>query len=105
MSGIPLPPAPGKRKTAPDPRAHFRPETIAAFEACVKKLPQKRAALIPILHLAQDEKGWLSMETIEAVAAYLGLPAIQAWEVASFYPMFHRSPVGRHVIWVCRNIS
>src|SRR5262249_14073339 len=90
---------------AADPRKHFRAETVARFDAWVKQYPQSRAALIPILHVAQEEKNWLSSETLAAVGAYLQLPAIVVYEVASFYPVFHLKPVGRHVAWVCRNIS
>jgi NADH-quinone oxidoreductase E subunit len=103
--GLPIP----KKKQAPpakkDPAAYFSKDTIAKFDAQVKQYPQPRAALVPILHYAQDEKGWLSRETLEQVAAYLRLAPIQVWEVASFYPMFHRRPVGRNVVWVCRNIA
>jgi NADH-quinone oxidoreductase subunit E len=88
-----------------DPRAYFSKETLARFDAQVRQYPEKRAALIPILHYAQEEKGWLSRETLEMVAAYLTMPAIQVWEVATFYPMFFLRPKGRHVVWICRNIS
>ncbi len=110
-TGLPLPrPAAPKNaaspaETAPDPRTYFSAETLARFDAQVAQVPEARAALIPILHHAQAEKGWLARETILAVAAYLKLPAIRVWETATFYPMFHRAPVGRHVAWVCRNIS
>jgi NADH-quinone oxidoreductase subunit E len=110
-SGLPIPKKAAPPAAKKDPRAYFTKETIAKFEALVKQYPRQsaesmpRAALIPILHHAQDEKGWLSIETIEHVAAYLGLAPIQVWETASFYPMFHRKPVGRNVVWVCRNIA
>lgn len=104
-SGLPIPKKTPAAPPRPDPRAHFAKETIARFESQVEQYPEKRAALIPILHYAQEEKGWLSRETLECVAAFLGLPLIQVWETASFYPMFHLERVGRHVAWICRNIS
>ncbi|HKE01712.1 MAG TPA: NAD(P)H-dependent oxidoreductase subunit E [Planctomycetota bacterium] len=104
-AGIPMPKKAAAPPAAPDPRRHFGAETIARFESWKRQYPDERAALIPILHAAQDEKGWLSRETLEAVAAYLKLPFIRVYEVASFYPMFHLRAVGRHVAWVCRNIS
>lgn len=105
MSTLPLP----RKSTAPaaaaDAHTYFSKATVAKFEAQVKQYPTTRSALIPILHYAQEEKGWISRETIEVVARYLKLAPIQVFEVASFYPMFHLKPVGRHVVWVCRNIS
>lgn len=102
--GVPLPPRPHPPQL-PDPKAHFAPATLARFADLVKPYPDSRAALIPMLHAAQEEKGWLSNETLAAVAAYLKLPPIRVYEVASFYPMFHLRPVGKHVAWVCRNIA
>jgi NADH-quinone oxidoreductase subunit E len=67
---------------------------------------QKRSALIQALMAAQDQNGgWLSREIIEAVADYLELPPVWAFEVASFYSMFHAKPVGRHKVNICTNIS
>jgi len=104
MTPLPLP-KPRAAESAVEPRTHFSAATIAKFDALVKQYPESRAALIPMLHLAQDEKGWLSKDTLAAVGAYLKLPVIRVYEVASFYPMFHLEPVGRHVAWVCRNIA
>ena len=56
------------------------------------------------LRIAQVEKGWLSNETIEFVAAYLGMPSIAVFEVASFYNMYDLAPVGAHKITVCTNL-
>ncbi|MBI3820500.1 MAG: NADH-quinone oxidoreductase subunit NuoE [Planctomycetes bacterium] len=103
--GLPIPKPAAAAPNVKDPRACFSKETIARFDAQVKQYPTTRSALIPILHYAQEEKGWISRETIEMVAVYLKLAPIQVWEVATFYPMFHLQPVGRHVAWVCRNIS
>jgi len=74
----------------------------------VAKFPpdRKRSAVIAALHAAQHENdGSLTIEIMDAVAAYLGLPAIQVYEVASFYSMFETRPVGRHHVSVCTNIS
>lgn len=103
--GLPIPQSSARAANATDPRAYFSKETLARFDAQVKQYPTTRSALIPILHYAQEEKGWISRETIEMVASYLKLAPIQVWEVATFYPMFHLKPVGRHVAWVCRNIA
>jgi NADH-quinone oxidoreductase subunit E len=74
----------------------------------VAKFPEdrKRSAVISALHAVQHEnKGFLTPALMDAVAAYLGLPKIQVYEVASFYSMFETKPVGRHHVSVCTNIS
>jgi NADH-quinone oxidoreductase subunit E len=74
----------------------------------VAKFPKdrQRSAVIAALHVVQHENhGYLTLELMNAVAAYLDLPAIQVYEVATFYSMFETKPVGRHSISVCTNIS
>ena len=74
----------------------------------VAKFPpdRKRSALIQGLMAAQEQNGgWLSDELIAAVAKYLGLPPVWAYEVATFYSMFDLEPVGRHKVSICTNIS
>ena len=68
--------------------------------------PDPQSALLPALHLAQqDYGGWLPEEAFDEVAAAMGLPATLVSSVASFYTMFNKRPVGRHLIQVCTNIS
>ena len=84
--------------------AHVREE----IDHWVAKFPpdRKRSAVISALHAVQHEnRGFLTIELMDAVAAYLGLPNILVYEVASFYSMFETKPVGRHHISVCTNIS
>jgi len=65
-----------------------------------------RSAVIGALHAAQHENGgYLTAEIMSAVADYLELPAIQVYEVATFYSMFQTRPVGRHNISICTNVS
>ena len=83
---------------------HVREE----IDEWVAKFPpdRKRSAVISALHAAQHENnGFLTIELMDAVAAYLELPNILVYEVASFYSMFETKPVGRHHISVCTNIS
>ncbi len=82
-------------------------ESIAKIEYELTKYPadRRQAAVMSALRIAQAEKGWLSTETIAWVADYLGIPAIAAMEVATFYNMYELEPVGRHKITVCTNIS
>lgn len=82
--------------------------TRQRIDAWVSKFPadQKRSAVIQSLMAAQDQNGGsLNRDLIEAVADYLDLPPVWAFEVASFYSMFHDKPVGRHKVNVCTNIS
>ena len=74
----------------------------------VAKFPpdRKRSAVISALHAAQHENhGFLTVEIMDAVAEYLGLPPIQVYEVASFYSMYELHPCGRHHVSICTNIS
>lgn len=67
---------------------------------------RKRSAVIAALHAAQHEnEGFLTPELMDAVAAYLDLPKIQVYEVATFYSMFQTKPVGRNDVAICTNIS
>ena len=84
--------------------AHIR-EEIDRWRA---RFPEgkQRSAIIGGLHAAQHEnQGWLSTELMDGVADYLGVPAIQVYEVASFYSMFQTKPVGRHDVAICTNVS
>jgi NADH-quinone oxidoreductase subunit E len=84
------------------------PETCAEIDRWLKKYPadQKQSALLQALMITQKQNGgWLSQELIEAVADYLAIPRVAAFEVATFYSMYELEPVGRHKIYVCTSIS
>jgi len=67
---------------------------------------RQRSAVIGALHAVQHESGgYLTAEQMNAVAAYLDLPSIHVYEVATFYSMFQTKPVGRHNVAICTNIS
>ncbi|MBX3671690.1 MAG: NADH-quinone oxidoreductase subunit NuoE [Burkholderiales bacterium] len=82
------------------------PESLARIEREVAKYPadQKQSAVMSALAIAQDQLGWLPDEAIEAVAQALGMPAVAAYEVATFYNMYSLKPVGRHKVTVCTNL-
>ncbi len=65
---------------------------------------QQQSAVMAALAIAQEEQGWLSSEAIEAVANYLGMAPIAAYEVASFYTMYDLKPVGKYKLTVCTNL-
>jgi len=82
-------------------------ETRRACEEIVARYPEasRQAAILPVLHLAQREWGYIPLEGIKYVAEMLEIPYARAAGVMSFYPMFHKSPVGRYVIYVCSTLS
>ena len=65
---------------------------------------QQRSAVMGALAIAQDEKGWLATETMDFVAAYLGMPPIAVYEVATFYEMYNTAPAGRYKLTLCTNL-
>lgn len=75
------------------------------FDALVARYPEKRSALIPLLHEVQAEVGYLSPEAVAWVAGYLELSPADVLSVASFYDMLHLEPVGKHLIYVCQNLT
>ncbi|MGF6493215.1 NADH-quinone oxidoreductase subunit E [Luteibacter sp. 621] len=91
-----------------DPIAVLNDHTREHIDHWVGKFPpdRKRSALIQSLMAAQEQnQGYLTDELITAVAKYLDLPPIWAYEVASFYSMFETTPVGRNNVAICTNIS
>jgi NADH-quinone oxidoreductase subunit F len=81
------------------------PENKARFDEILKRYPVKRSALLPTLHLVQDQEGWISGEAIEHVAALLDLSPAQVHDTASFYTMFRLKPEGKTLIEVCTTLS
>jgi NADH-quinone oxidoreductase subunit E len=83
----------------------FSDEKLKKVDEIVARYPQgkHKSALLPVLHLAQDEfGGWLSAETMDYVATLLKLEPIEVYEVATFYSMYNMKPVGRYVFEVCQ---
>ena len=74
-------------------------------EELVALYPQRRSALIPLCHLAQEQDGWLRPEAMEEIAELCGVTAAEVQGTASFYDMLHTEPVGTYVVAVCTNIA
>ncbi|UCC72663.1 MAG: NAD(P)H-dependent oxidoreductase subunit E [Gemmatimonadota bacterium] len=96
----------------PSQRAEKRPEAPLfegayqdRFEKILTRYPDKRAALLPVLHLAQEVRGWVSPQTIRRVGELLDLTPAYVRSVASFYTMFNLRPVGKYLIQVCVGIG
>lgn len=83
----------------------FPPQAEAEFRQILARYPTKQAALLPALHLAQREFGWISPEAMAYVAGLLTLPPIKVYEVVTFYGMYHQQPVGRHLVACCATLS
>ena len=84
------------------------PEDCAEIDRWISKYPpeHKLSATMPALRIVQESHGgWLTTELMDAVADYLGVPAMAVYEVATFYSMYELKPVGKHKICVCTNIS
>lgn len=79
--------------------------TREKIETLKGKYPEPRSALIPALHLAQGEAGYISPEVVREIAGIFHLAENEVYEVASFYTMLYKKPVGKYVIQVCTNIS
>jgi NADH-quinone oxidoreductase subunit E len=82
----------------------FSEAKLNKVQEIIARYPQgkQKSALLPVLHLAQEEfGGWLSAETMDYVASLLQITPIEVYEVATFYSMFNMKPVGKYVFEVC----
>jgi NADH-quinone oxidoreductase subunit E len=79
------------------------PDSLKKIDREIAKYPpeHKQSAVMSALTIAQDEKGWLSSETMDFVARYLGMPPVAVYEAASFYTMYNLAPVGKHKLTLC----
>lgn len=82
------------------------PNSLAKIDKAIAKYPpnQKQSTVMAALAVAQDEKGWLSTETMDFIAQYLGMPPIAVYEVATFYGMYNLQPLGKYKITLCTNL-
>ncbi len=83
----------------------FTPANLEAARAIIARYPFKRSALLPLLHLAQDQDGWVTGDAMEEVAALLDMTPALVLGTASFYTMYKREPVGKLLVSVCTNVS
>ena len=79
------------------------PDSLKKIDREIAKYPadHKQSAVMSALTIAQDEKGWLSSETMDFVAQYLGMPPVAVYEAASFYTMYNLAPVGKYKLTLC----
>ncbi len=84
---------------------NLKQETLQKIEEVIPRYPEKRSAVLPILHLVQEDQGYISPEATEWIAGKLELKPINVWELVTFYPMLRDKPVGKKVVRVCRTLS
>jgi NADH-quinone oxidoreductase subunit E len=85
--------------------SHLRTDLRQRAEELVSLYPRPRSAMLPLLHLVQEQDGYVSDEGIAEVAGLTGTSPAEVRGTASFYDMFHLEPVGRYVVGVCTNIA
>ena len=85
--------------------SHLKTESRKRAEELVTLYPERRSALIPLCHLAQEQDGWLRPEAISEIGELCGVTAAEVKGTATFYDMLHTEPVGRYVVAVCTNIA
>ncbi len=83
----------------------FEGEYLDRFDKILTRYPDRQAALLPALALAQELRGYVSPESMDRVAELLELPRAYVRGVTTFYTMYNKRPVGRHLVQVCTNIS
>ena len=79
--------------------------TVKQIEEVITHYPVKRSAALPLLHLVQEDQGYISQDAIAWIAAKLELQPINVYELITFYPMFRQKPIGKRHIKVCRTLS
>ena len=81
------------------------PEEVEEIEAEVSHLPNRESAAIDALMIVQKHRGWVSDESLNAIAKFLNMSVAELDGVATFYNLIYRQPVGRHVISMCDSVS
>jgi NADH-quinone oxidoreductase subunit E len=84
---------------------NLKPETSQRIDEVITHYPSKRSATLPLLHLIQEDVGYIPEDAIPWVATKLEIQPINVYEVVTFYPMFRQKPIGRRHIKVCRTLS
>ena len=80
------------------------PERERALQELLPRYPTKMAATLPLLHLCQEQEGWVSPEIIEFVSKRLDLSPAHVQGVVTFYTLYNQEKVGKHQVWVCRTL-
>ena len=85
--------------------ARFTPDFLSIADEILSRYPVKKSALIPLLHLAQEQAGYVSEEAMQHIAELVEVTPAEVLGTCSFYEMFKREPVGKFLVNICTNIS
>jgi len=85
--------------------ARLTPENLSLAEEIISRYPRRKSALIPLLHLAQEQDGYMTEDAMRHIAELTGTTPAEVQGTATFYEMFKFHPVGSHLINICTNIS
>ena len=99
----PLEPIPNPLREQPE--FAVPPALEAEIDELITHYPERRSASLMLLHAMQERFGHISRQAVEWVAAKLGVQPINIYELVTFYPMFHRTPVGTYHLKICRTLS
>jgi NADH-quinone oxidoreductase E subunit len=83
----------------------FTDENRIKIDNILKNYPEKKAAVMPVLYIAQEQNGWISLEVMKEIAGVLNMPEEEVLGVVTFYTMYHKKPAGKYHIQVCTNVS
>lgn len=83
----------------------FSAENMKTYKDLLTRYDDVQSALLPVLHLAQEQNGWLPDHVVEYISNLMKIPVIKIKEVIAFYDMFYDVPVGRNIVHVCTNIT
>lgn len=83
----------------------FTEKNLVRANEIIAQYPNKKSAILPLAHLAQDQDGWLSPEAMREIAKLTDVTAAQVQGTCSFYTMFKREPVGKYLVSVCTNVT
>lgn len=83
----------------------FTPENQEKIKDVLKKYPTKKAAVMPVLYLGQEQNGWISKEVMTEIASILEITEEEVFGVVTFYTMFFEKPMGKNHLQVCTNVS
>ena len=83
----------------------FTPDFLSIAEEILSRYPVKKSALIPLLHLAQEQSGYVSEDAMQHIAELVEVTPAEVLGTCSFYEMFKREPVGKFLVNICTNIS
>jgi len=82
----------------------LKPETLEKIDKLIPRYPEKRSASLPLMHLVQEDLGYIPREAVEWIAEKLEIQPINIYELLTFYPMFRDKPAGKFHIRVCRTL-